>query len=47
LVLYTIKEIGVPVVFPSKTPDKISTASFSFLGEAKGELPGLRLSKSF
>jgi len=44
--LKIIIEIGVPVVFPSNTPDKISILSPSFLGVAKGDWPGFLLSKS-
>ena len=40
-------EIGVPVVRPSNTPDKISTVSSSFLGVAKRFCPGFLLSRYF
>ena len=32
--------MGVPVVFPSKTPDRISTVSVSCRGEVSGDVPG-------
>ena len=33
-------EIGEPVLFPLKTPDKISTRSFSFLCVVNLDCPG-------
>ena len=41
-----IKEIGCPVVRPSKVPDKISTSSFSFLWEVYFDWPGFLLSRN-
>ena len=42
-----INPIGVPVVFPSNNPDKISSLSFSFLWVTIFDCPGFLLSKSF
>ena len=38
--------MGAPVVFPSKIPESISTASSSFLCVTYFEVPGFLLSKS-
>ncbi len=42
----TSSAIGVPVVFPSKTPERISTRSFSCRGETSGDVPGRRRSRN-
>ena len=42
-----LKEIGVPVVLPSNTPDMICTLSDSFLCVVTLLCPGFRLSRSF
>ena len=42
-----IKPIEVPVVFPSKIPDRNSTVSGSFLWVTILDCPGLRLFNSF
>ena len=47
LVLEKDKEIGVPVVLPSNTPDNISALSDSFLCVVNFDCPGLLLSISF
>src|SRR5271157_5912821 len=41
------RAIGVPVVSPSKTPERISTRSFSARGLVMALWPGLRRSSSF